>query len=231
MAPSSTGAASASSSILNSQFLNLATVDQTLTTTSDPVESINLLSAKLHVLTRTPPAGIALDSPSTSTRTSSLQSNDTQATRRLNDDIQVLRVRLDLARAFMNVPGRMIEAEAEITTALGECKRLLKRYSRPRHNDRGPYQVEKAEPRESNESIESRTSSDQPAERGNDASRDGGEYAEGLEYVKRLRTEGLRMLVEVEEALGRDGRAQRWRNLLEELTRATEGQSGSLDKG
>ncbi|ORX37284.1 hypothetical protein BD324DRAFT_625542 [Kockovaella imperatae] len=198
-------------SILGSPFLNLTVIDKALLTCTDLSERIKLLSAKIHVLSRDANIGINRSSPS---------EPGTMKGYGVWEETRLMRTRLELARALMTMPGRMAEAESEITTVLSDCKRCSKMlpHSRTRtrkvagdlatvHPD-GAVVDDYAQPAKSEDELPT----------GNPALGD-------LNHIQRVRLEALRLLVDVEEALGREGRTKRWRDLIGQLEKEAQ-QSG-----
>ena len=126
--------------ILQSPLLNLTTVQRTLDRCTDPNEGINLLSAKIHILSHPTGASSSSSTQQTSSSTTSGPSSTSTAENdvrlrieELERAVALLQARLELTQALMGVlPARTIEAEAELTSIEGECKRRAKRWTKHR---------------------------------------------------------------------------------------------------
>ena len=176
--------------ILQSPFLSLPLINKSLANPSlPPTESIQLLSAKIHLLTNTsvdPPQS----EPSASASSSRLKAE--------NGPMEELDTRLELARVYCGMtPRRWMEAESELTVIEGKCKKWIKRTRRT------PEEHTASEARlETSESKGDEKEDDEPP---------------WVDQIRRIRVKALKELIQVEEALGRAGRAKRWRQLVSTL--------------
>jgi len=195
--------------IFSSPFLNLSVINSLLSSTSNPpipVQRIQLLSATLHLLTN--PPSISASSPSSST---GVERGRTRASE-LENPTEVMRVRLDLAKAHLalEVPD-LRTAEVELTGIEGAAEGVMKRL-RGRRKDRG----EEGRGGEGDEGGEGGREGGEGGESGSGINVEGKDPP-WLAEMGRLRVEALRVLVGVEEGLGRDGRVRRWRELIGKL--------------
>ena len=131
---------------------------------------------------------------------------------------------MDLAKSFLEFTApELVQAEAGLSVVERECKDILKRgrgRRKPAKLGRGVK-----DDRESNgEGVNI------PGERLEVTAEGPEEIVEApwLEEVKEIRIEALKTLVDIEEGLGREGRAKRWRALIIELERGQSGECTSL---
>ena len=244
-------APSASSSILQSPLLNLNTVQKALDQSTNRTERINLLSAKIHILSNKsiPSSSNSLRQSTSSTTVSPPSATDPENHVKdriveLERAVILLRARLELSQALMSVvPVRKVEAEAELTTVEGECKRWSKRWTKRQRASRTvawPSITTGAEDREAEETASGHTKGShldttdnegvdregvpEPLEVEEAAETEGSEIGDEELRLRRaivsLRIKALAELVTVEEALGRDGRARRWTDLIRDLEAA-----------
>ena len=179
--------------VLSSPFLTLPLISSILSPSPDSTSTpptaeqrVQLLSAKLHLLTNTP---------------SSTPLNHKAKARALADPAPVMSVRLELARAHLAVgQPDLVMAEAELSAIESGSKGVQKRLKKMRkslRNDNGDSEGEgKGE---------------------GDEGYDGDGEPLWVAEIGRIRLEALRVLIAVEQALGREGRARRWQEVIRNL--------------
>ncbi|TYJ58599.1 hypothetical protein B9479_000810 [Cryptococcus floricola] len=150
----------ATSPIYNIQAINTllaSPVPQPLTS------RIQLLSAKIHLLTNDPPS----------------------------DPLSVLRTRRELGELYLKEKHDLKAAEIELSMVQRECKDIVKRIARERRlAQEGKTAIKSQDEVMRDEEMES--------------------------SAVNLRVESMRLLVQVEEELGREGRAETWRKLIQD---------------
>ncbi|KAK1925767.1 hypothetical protein DB88DRAFT_509422 [Papiliotrema laurentii] len=198
--------------ILSSPLLTLPAIDTMLANPAlTPLDRIPLLHAKIALLTndlvppssaasatiRPPPAGSSSTSGSLAHAAMAGPSSG-RGRQEISALIDEMQTRIQVASLLMDVrPARLVEAESELTMVEGRCKGVIKADKDRRKK------VEMGQ-------GDGEGSSDHSTTLGVDAS--------DLDTLKTLRVDGLKMLARVEESLGREGRAKRWRELAEQLT-------------
>ncbi|WVQ85075.1 hypothetical protein IAT38_007239 [Cryptococcus sp. DSM 104549] len=175
--------------ILSSPLLNLSTINSLISSPAPqpPHTRIQLLSAKIHLLSDPPAAGPSSAGGVDATADSQGKG---KGRARISDaaQLEVLQCRLDLGRAYLglDVP-EWTSAEVELGLVEKDCKGMMKRLGRRKAEETGE----------------------------GDGEDGGGSLGEGaLEKAGRLRVEALKEMVKVEEGLGREGRAERWRKAI-----------------
>lgn len=188
--------------ILSSPLLNVAFLNKLLSSPTLPHDQrVQLLSAKLHLISNNQGGS----------------SKETDGSRVLEE----LELRLELARAHLDnkLPG-LVPAEAELTIVERRCKAISKRAKRmesisdqtaPGNGDIGGAEADDA--RTGITAKESGTVEDEPVTSEVLGARD----MPPAKDVLSLRIRALEMLREVEEGLGREGRAKRWKDLIKQL--------------
>lgn len=169
-----------------------------------PIDRIPLLHAKITLLSNGPTsssAGQAPNDPFTPIPRSSLaEAGDTarvgkEEVKRLREEMQA---RIEVAGLFVGLkPARVVEAENELTIVEGRLKGVLKAHQR---KTTGAGSAEE----ESGIVLDI--------------------SPEDIDTLRCLRIEALTQLADVEEMLGRQGRAKRWKELVDKLRGETEGQ-------
>ncbi|WWD18612.1 hypothetical protein CI109_103065 [Kwoniella shandongensis] len=218
--------------ILDSPLFNLVTINSLLSSPAPQTTElrIQLLSAKIHLLTRQlplalSPSGRSRPVPSTSkcpaelptTLTSVPDSTSTQiptspverkdnspgSERDPRPEVEVMQVRLELAKTYMgcNIPD-YTNAESELSVVEKGTKGMIKRLSKGSGRPRPQDGVKGGD----------------VGVGGGQQDEQGGRDGDGvLKQIKELRRESLKGLIEVEEGLGKGNRAVRWREALEEM--------------
>ncbi|WVQ73247.1 hypothetical protein IAR50_002815 [Cryptococcus sp. DSM 104548] len=152
--------------ITASPIYNLQAIDTLLASPApQPLASrIQLLSAKIHLLTNDPPS---------------------------QEPLVILQTRRELGELYLKQKHDFKAAEIELSMVQRECKDIMKRIARERRlAQEGKAAVKSQEEAERDEMLE----------------RD----------ATNLRVESMRLLVEVEKEMGREGRAETWRKLVQE---------------
>lgn len=188
--------------ILSSPLLNVAFLNKLLSSPTLPHdERIQLLSAKLHLISNNQGGS----------------SQETDGSRVL----QELELRLELARAHLDdrLPG-FVPAEAELTIVERRCKAISKRAKRIEsisdQTGLGVGDIGGAGANGARTGVtgkEDGTVGDEPVRSEVLGARD----TSPAQDVLSLRIRALEMLSEVEDGLGREGRAKRWKNLIKQL--------------
>ena len=197
--------------ILSSSLLSVPVLNTILNNPHlAPIDRIPLLHAKIALLENGAPTSSSASGPTQATRTKSASAqssrasesvtdaerSDTGTTGPVEDDTKGLReemeARIEVAGLFMGLkPAKVVEAENELTMVESRLKGLFKA-QRPTEG------VHAA----------SSTNSARKATAGTSGT---------MNELRGLRIQALNDLVEVEEALGREGRAKRWRELISKL--------------
>lgn len=188
--------------ILSSPLLNVTFLNKLLSSPTLPHdERIQLLSAKLHLISNNQGGS----------------SKETDGSRVLEE----LELRLELARAHLDnkLPG-FVPAESELTIVERRCKAICKRAKRIEsigdQTGHGNGDIGGAEADVTRTGItaeESGTVEDEPVRSEVLGARD----TPPAKDVLSLRIRALEMLNEVEDGLGREGRAKRWKDLIKQL--------------
>ncbi|OCF72791.1 hypothetical protein I204_06020 [Kwoniella mangroviensis CBS 8886] len=175
--------------ILSSPFLNLNTINTILSSpTPIPIEQrIQLLEAKIHLLTSSLPASIK------SATTIPEQRSRYDITERDRGTLDIDKIRVELGQTCLSqkIPD-YIKAEMEFGIVDRNCKSILKR-------------IEKSLIRQD----EVVTSNDHMKMEMLDEV--------WIDEVKQVRIDALTGMILVEEGLGREARAERWRKAIEGL--------------
>ncbi|WVQ65636.1 uncharacterized protein L199_003814 [Kwoniella botswanensis] len=175
--------------ILSSPFLNLNTINTILSSpTPIPIEQrIQLLEANIHLLTSSLPASIK------SATTISDQRSRSEISERDRATLDIDKNRVDLGRTYLSqkVPD-YIKAEMEFGIVDRNCKSILKRIERSLTRHDGEV------------SSGSHNKEEPPGEA-------------WVDELKRVRIDALKGMISVEEGLGREARAERWRKAIEGL--------------
>lgn len=194
--------------ILSSSLLSVPVLNTILNNPHlAPIDRIPLLHAKIALLENGAPTLSSASESTLATKTSaqSLRASEsvtdaersgTGTTGPVEDDLKRLReemeARIEVAGLFMGLkPAKVVEAENELTMVESRLKGLFKA-QRPTEG------VHAASSTKSARKATSGTSGT-------------------MNELRGLRIRALKDLVEVEEALGREGRAKRWRELISKL--------------
>ncbi|WWC62739.1 uncharacterized protein I303_105336 [Kwoniella dejecticola CBS 10117] len=184
-------------SVLSSPFMNLNTINTILSSTKTiPIEQkIQLLEAKIHLLTSTLPALVSHAIAGDPAPIHSLQVRSARDTRVQEIDT----IRLDLGQTYLQqkVPD-YIRAEVEFGIIDKDCKNMLKRLKKRANSDStkqagiaDPFNIHQPESPISEE--------------------------EWIVEIKRLRISALKGMIIVEEGLGRAARVERWKKAIEDI--------------
>lgn len=203
--------------IMSSPFMNLTVIDKMLVSPCPPQQRVQLLSAKLHLLTHQP-SDAASGSNASSSRppigrpdaavgqpavSSTNEGGDTSRGALVSKPPTVLvdafrarqpelQTRLDLARAHLEMrPPGYTEAEAELSAVDRICKAADKKLKT---------------------GLKAAPSTEEPVSTVADAT-----LTQAVEDIQMFRRQALELLVVVEQGLGRDARAARWTDLLQGL--------------
>jgi hypothetical protein len=232
--------------ILSSPFLNLKVIDTLLSRPTTPDQRVQLLSARLHLLTN-PSNALGVVSPGLSSTGASSAASGSVPSSTANhlppsssqlggghfpdaassskskprgrgqgstrvDPTAEFRTRLDLARAHLEVqPPQWALAESEAGLVESMCKKLLK--PRKTRGGRGDGAGDKEGDEQGGEALRRpgvqkaalALAEEKPAEE-----------AGGDEWMG-VRMEALELLIRVDEGMGKQARAERWRGTLEEF--------------
>ncbi|RSH90997.1 hypothetical protein EHS25_010173 [Saitozyma podzolica] len=234
--------------ILSSPFLNLKLIDTLLSRPTTPEQRVQLLSARLHLLTNPPipsdqftPGPSSAGAGASSAASGSVPGTDHQPefSRQLGgghfseaasssrpkpggrgegssrvDSIAEFRTRLELARAHLEVqPPHWALAETEAGLVESMCRKLLK--PRKMRGGRGDGEVDGGGDEQGGDANREEGAR-KAVSIGEEANEDGG--GEGwMGQLRSLRMEALELLVRVDEGMGKQARADRWRATLEEI--------------
>lgn len=131
-------------------------------------------------------------------------------------EMEVLRVRLDLGRTYLALPPPKLDipaAEAELGIVERVSKAIIRRIRRGPRNRNPVNSLDD----DGQFSAQARAKSSNNGQKGvlDERQEDRGE-ASLIKALVEMRIEALREMVRVEELLGRDGRAERWRKAIQE---------------
>jgi len=177
-------------SILSSPLLSIPVLNTLLRNTNlTPEERIPLLHAKITLLTNGPSSSLPL---ATASSTSQAPAPDNYAKTLLEE----VETRIEIAKLVLgSKPVKWVEAENELTMAESRCKPFFKK-------SRRMPAAEMGQEMRNEDSLESMKGDE-----------------EFMGRLKRVRVAALRELTKVEDGLGREGRAKRWRELVIDLTK------------
>ena len=199
--------------ILSSSLLSVPVLNTILNNPDlAPIDRIPLLHAKIALLENGAPTSSSASGPTQATRTKSASAQSLRAsesvtdaersgtgtTGPVEDDLKRLReemeARIEVAGLFMGLkPAKVVEAENELTLVESRLKGLFKAQARRPTEDAH---------------AASATGTGKAATTGTSGT---------MNELRGLRIRALKDLVEVEEALGREGRVKRWRELISKL--------------